>query len=137
MDPASGAAVREDVDMIIEDYYARLDGDTPSTALELVEPDVEFLISLPGREITGAGRADLQAYIDGRPAVGRRHRVSARGTDGDLEMVYGIITEGDGRGTGSFSSVALVSPQRRLVRYQAFFHPTFGMLEMPAGGGAA
>ncbi|MEU7813110.1 nuclear transport factor 2 family protein [Pseudonocardia sp. NPDC049154] len=122
--------------MIIEDYYAQLDGATPLAGLDLVEPDVEFLIALPGQEIRGSGRADLEAYIAGRPAVGRRHRIVSRGTDGDLEMVYGIITEGDGRGTGSFSSVALVSPDKRLVRYQAFFHPTFGMFPLPTGGAA-
>ena len=39
--------------MIIEDYYARLDGPEPLTGLDLVEPDVEFLIALPGTEVRG------------------------------------------------------------------------------------
>jgi hypothetical protein len=49
-------------------------------------------------------------------------------------MVYGVITEGDGRGTGSFTSVALISDDKRLARYQSFFHPTFGMFPLPGGG---
>jgi hypothetical protein len=121
--------------MIIEDYYARLDGAEPLTGLELVEPEVEFLLALPGTEVSGSGRDALRDYIAGRPAVGRRHTVLRRCVDGDLEMVYGIITEGDGRGTGSFSSVALISDDKRVARYQAFFHPGFGMFPLPGGAG--
>ncbi|SDG89726.1 hypothetical protein [Pseudonocardia oroxyli] len=119
--------------MIIEEYYTRLDGPEPLSALDLAEPDIAFLIALPGAEVTGDGHADLQDYIEGRPAVGRRHTVLRRSVDGDLEMVYGVITEGDGRGTGSFSSVALISPDKRVARYQAFFHPGFGMFPLPGG----
>jgi hypothetical protein len=117
--------------MIVEEYLARLDGPEPLIGLELVEPDVEFLIALPGREVTGTGRDELGAYIAGRPAVGRRHNLVRSAADGDLEMVYGFITEGDGRGTGSFVSVGLVSPDERIARYQSFFHPTFGMYPLP------
>ncbi|MGI5128022.1 nuclear transport factor 2 family protein [Pseudonocardia sp. CA-107938] len=119
--------------MIVDEYLARLDGPEPLSGLELVEPDIEFLIALPGREVAGSGRAELGAYIAGRPAVGRRHHLVRRGNDGDLEMVYGYISEGDGHGTGSFVSVGLVSPERRLARYQSFFHPTFGMYPLPGG----
>ncbi|MGW4527551.1 nuclear transport factor 2 family protein [Amycolatopsis sp. NPDC004378] len=122
--------------MIIEDYYARLDGPEPLSALDLVEPEVEFLIALPGNEIRGSGSADLKDYITARPAVGRRHHVRRRGVDGDLELVYGIITEGDGRGTGSFSAVAEVSPAGRVRRYQVFFHPEFSLFPLPRGGAA-
>ncbi|WP_431875754.1 nuclear transport factor 2 family protein [Amycolatopsis sacchari] len=119
--------------MIIDDYYARLDGAEPLTGLELVESDVEFLIALPGNEVRGAGREALRDYVAARPAVGRRHHVLRRSADEDLEMVYGVITEGDGRGTGFFSSVALISPDKRLARYQSFFHPGFGMFPLPGG----
>jgi hypothetical protein len=51
--------------------------------------------------------------------------------DGDLEMVYGIVVEGTGSGTGSFISVGLVSPGGRLARYQSFFHPEFAMYPLP------
>lgn len=119
--------------MIIDDYYARLDGAEPLTGLELVEPEVEFLIALPGDEIRGSGREALRDYVAARPAVGRRHNVLRRCADGDLEMVYGVITEGDGRGTGSFCSVALISSDKRFARYQSFFHPDFAMYPLPGG----
>jgi len=119
--------------VIIEDYYARLDGPEPMRGLELVEPTVEFLIALPGNEVRGTGSADLGDYIAGRPDVGRRHKILRTSVDGDLEMVYGIVTEGDGRGTGSFVAVALISPEKRVARYQAFFHPDFGMFPLPQG----
>lgn len=119
--------------MIIEEYYGRLDGPDPLSGLDLVSPDVEFLIAIPGQDVRGSGRADLEAYVAGRPAVGRRHQVRRSSVDGDLEMVHGVVTEADGRGTGSFTATALVE-DGRVVRYQAFFRPDFGMFELPVGG---
>ncbi|ABW12998.1 conserved hypothetical protein [Parafrankia sp. EAN1pec] len=118
--------------MVIPEYFACLDGLQPLSGLELVEPDVEFLIALPDHEVSGCGKEDLGAYIAGRPAVGRRHRVLRAVADRDLEMVYGQVVEGDGVGTGSFVSVGLVSPAGRLARYKSFFHPEFGMYPLPA-----
>lgn len=117
--------------MVIDDYLARLDGPSPLSGLELVEPDIEFLLALPTGEVSGSGHDDLAAYIAGRPAVGRRHNVIRRSVDGDLEMVYGTIAEGDGRGTGGFTSVGLISENGLLARYQAFFHPSFTMYPLP------
>ncbi|BBG02719.1 MULTISPECIES: hypothetical protein [Pseudonocardia] len=117
--------------MVIVDYYSRLDGPEPLSGLDLVEPDVEFLIALPNGEVTGSGRDDLAAYVSGRPPVGRKHAVLRSSADGDLEMVYGVVTERDGRGTGAFSAVALVSPNGLVARYQAFFHPSFTMYPLP------
>ena len=117
--------------MLIAEYFTRLDGPDPLSGLDLVEPDVEFLLALPDGQRTGQGRAALGEYIAGRPNVGRRHRVLRRSRDGDLEMVYGIVVEGAGSGTGSFVSVGLVSPAGRLARYQSFFHPEFGMYPLP------
>ncbi|NKQ54692.1 nuclear transport factor 2 family protein [Amycolatopsis sp. K13G38] len=122
--------------MVIEDYYARLDGPEPLSGLDLLEPDVEFLLALPGKEVTGRGRDDMRAYVAGRPAVGRRHNVVRRGSDGDLEMVYGFITEQDGRGTGSFTSVVLLSPDKKIARYQSFFSPAFNLFPLPEGEAA-
>ncbi|MBP2369461.1 nuclear transport factor 2 family protein [Pseudonocardia parietis] len=117
--------------MLIDDYFACLDGPNPLSGLDLVEPDIEFLLALPTGEVSGSGRADLAAYISGRPSVGRRHNVLRRSVDGDMEMVYGFISEGDGRGTGGFVSVGLVSENGRLARYQSFFHPSFTMYQLP------
>jgi hypothetical protein len=122
----------QEAGVVIADYFARLDGPDPMSALELAEPDIEFLLALPDREVRGSGLDDLTAYISGRPAVGRKHVVLRSSTDGDLEMVYGLVTEGDGHGTGSFVSVGLISPTGRLARYQSYFHPVFGMFPLPA-----
>ncbi|GAA4879224.1 nuclear transport factor 2 family protein [Actinomycetospora straminea] len=119
--------------MIIEEYYERLDGADPLSGLDLVAPDVEFLIAIPGHDVRGSGRPDLEAYVAGRPAVGRRHHVHRRAVDGDLEMVHGVVTEADGRGTGSFTATALVA-DGLVTRYQAFFRPDFGMFPLPVGG---
>jgi hypothetical protein len=118
--------------VVIVDYFARLDGPDPMSGLELAEPDVEFLLALPDREVRGSGRDDLGAYLASRPPVGRKHVILRSCVDRDLEMVYGVVTEGDGKGTGSFVSTALVSPAGRLARYQSFFHPVFGMFPLPA-----
>jgi hypothetical protein len=48
-------------------------------------------------------------------------------------MVHGIVTEADGRGTGSFTATALVT-DGLVSRYQAFFRPDFGMFTLPEGG---
>ena len=117
--------------MIIVEYFARLDGPDPLTGLELVEPDVDFLLALPDGQRTGHGRTALGDYISGRPDVGRKHRVLRQSRDGDLEMVYGVVVEGAGSGTGSFVSVGLVSPAGRLARYQSYFDPEFGMYPLP------
>jgi hypothetical protein len=118
--------------VVIADYFDRLDGPDPMSGLELVEPDIEFLLALPGREVRGRGLDDLGAYISGRPAVGRRHVILRSSVDRDLEMIYGAVTEGDGQGTGSVVSVGLLSAAGRLARYQSFFHPVFGMFPLPA-----
>jgi hypothetical protein len=118
--------------VVIADYFDRLDGPDPMRGLELVEPGIEFLLALPDREVRGSGLDDLGAYIAGRPDVGRKHVILRSCVDRDLEMIYGIVTERDGQGTGSFVSVGLVSPAGRLARYQSFFHPVFGMYPLPA-----
>lgn len=112
--------------MLIPDYYARLDGQEPLTGLELVDPDVRFLIVVPTGEVSG-GYDALCDYITGRPvAIGREHRVLRGSRDGDLESVYGQVTE-HGRSIGSFAALGRVTEGGRLSHYQAFFHPDFGM----------
>lgn len=113
--------------MLIPDYYARLDGPDPLSALELVEPDVRFLIAVPSGEISG-GFDELRDYITARPTgIGRVHRSLRCSTDRDIESVYGQVTE-RGVSIGSFSALGRVSEVGRLSHYQAFFHPEFAML---------
>ena len=113
--------------MLIPRYMQLLDGPRPLEALELLEPDLEFLLALPSGEVRGRSREEYRAYIDGRAAPpDREHRILRRATDRDLETVYGQVVEA-GRLIGSFVSIGLVSPAGLLARYQSFFHAEFGM----------
>jgi len=118
--------------MVVPQYMARLDGEKPFEGLELVEPDLRFLIAIPGRHITGESRDDLADYIANRNAVDRVHNVVRRAVDGDLEVVYGIVTE-RGEPTGAFLSAARISPGGRIHRYLSFFDADFRLIDWPAG----
>jgi len=119
--------------MILAAYMARMDSDDPAKALECMEPDLRFLIALPGREVTGQSRDDFAGYIAGRRAVDRVHHILRSAVDGDLEMVYGVVTDG-GRTTGAFQSLAVVSANGRIARYQSFFTASFELFDDGAGG---
>ena len=113
--------------MVLLEYLARMDVD-PATALELMEPDIEFCLSLPGKEVHGTSRADFAAYIGGRAAAGRVHEVKRHGRSGDLESVHGFVVDG-GESTGAFLSAAIISPAGLMARYQSVFTPAFGLTD--------
>src|SRR5947208_15251579 len=117
--------------MILAGYMACMDGDEPAKALEFMEPDLRFLIALPGREVVGRSREDFAAYIGGRHAVARVHHILRSAVDGDLEMVYGVVTD-SGRRTGAFQSLAVISANGRMARYQSFFATSFALADWPA-----
>lgn len=115
---APGSAAPEHV---LVEYYRRLDGPQPLTGLDLVHPDLEFLIALPGSSSTG-GRGDLAAYVDGRGEAGRRrrHNVLRRARDGDVEFVAGEILQ-DGARSGTFVGVVRLAPDGAFDRYLSLF----------------
>lgn len=117
--------------MALREYLASMDGQRPEQTLDLLEPDFRFLIALPGKEVTGRSREDFAAYIAGRNPVDRAHEVLRYSRDGDLETVYGVVTE-RGRYTGSFLSAAVVSPGGLLARYQSFFTASFELVDWTA-----
>ena len=114
--------------MVLRAYFAGMDSRQPERTLELLEPDFRFLIALPGKEITGASRDDFAAYIAGRNPVDRTHEILRHSRDGDLETIYGVVTEG-GEYTGSFHSAAVLSPGGLIARYQAFFSLSFQLID--------
>lgn len=114
--------------MVLRDYMAAMDGDDPQKALECVEPDFQFLLALPGGQVTGTSKEDFARYIAGRNAVQRVHEVLRSAVDGDLETVYGVVTE-SGRPTGAFLSAAVVSPAGKMARYQSFFTTSFELVD--------
>ncbi|MFD8868759.1 nuclear transport factor 2 family protein [Streptomyces sp. NPDC059590] len=114
--------------MALRAYMAGMDSRHPERTLDLLEPDFRFLIALPGREVTGTSREDFAAYIAGRNPVDRAHEILRHSRDGDVETVYGVVTEG-GRYTGSFLSAAVISPGGLLARYQSFFTTSFELVD--------
>ena len=114
--------------MVLREYLKCMDGPDPAAVLELMEPDLKFLIALPGGTRTGASTADFADYLAGRDAAGRRHQILRYAADGDTEMVYGAVVE-SGRRTGLFQSAAVTSPNGRMARYQSFFTPSFALID--------
>jgi hypothetical protein len=114
----------------LREYLTCMDGDDPNRALELMEPDLRFLIALPSGEVTGTSKADFAEYIAGREAVERVHEVLRYSADGDTEMVYGVVTE-SGKAIGAFLSAAVVSPGGLIARYQSFFSTSFALIDWP------
>jgi hypothetical protein len=113
--------------MVLLDYLARMDAD-PQSALELMEPDIEFCLSLPGGQVHGKSRADFAAYLGGRNAVDRVHEVKRLADDGGFESVHGYVVDG-GRPTGAFLSAAVISPAGLMARYQSVFTTDFGLVD--------
>jgi hypothetical protein len=117
--------------MALRAYMAGMDSRQPERTLDLLEPDFRFLIALPGKEIIGKSKEDFAAYIAGRNPVDRAHEILRYSRDGDLETVYGVVTEG-GRYTGSFLSAAVISPGGLMARYQSFFTTSFELVDWSA-----
>jgi hypothetical protein len=88
-----------------------MDSDDPARALELLVPEFRFHIALPGREATGRSKDDFAAYISGRNAVERVHKILRHSCDGDLE--------------------AVVTPDGHMARYQSYFTTTYDLIDLP------
>jgi hypothetical protein len=116
--------------MVLREYMARMDGQDPEKALELLEPGFRFLIALPGGQHSGASRADFAAYIAGRDAMDRRHEIVRYSVDKDVETAYGFVVD-QGVTTGAFLSAVQVSPAGLMARYQSFFTPDFDLVDRP------
>ncbi|MFI6931795.1 nuclear transport factor 2 family protein [Streptomyces sp. NPDC050287] len=114
--------------MALRAYMASMDSRHPERTLDLLEPDFRFLIALPGKEVIGNSKEDFAAYIAGRNPVDRAHEILRHSRDGDVETVYGVVTEG-GQYRGSFLSAAVVSPGGLLARYQSVFTTSFELVD--------
>ncbi|WNZ06447.1 nuclear transport factor 2 family protein [Streptomyces sp. 11x1] len=121
--------------MALRAYMATMDSRHPERTLELLEPDFRFLIALPGKEVIGKSKEDFAEYIAGRNPLDRSHEILRHSRDGDLETVYGVVTEG-GRYTGSFLSAAVISSGGLLARYQSFFTTSFELVDWSGQNGS-
>jgi hypothetical protein len=116
--------------MVLREYMARMDGQDPARALDLLEPGFRFLIALPGGRRTGTSREDFADYIAGRDAVDRRHEIVRYAVDGDVETAYGFVVD-QGVTMGAFLSAVRVSPAGLMAGYQSFFTTDFDLVDRP------
>ena len=109
-----------------ERYFAALDGPDPLSCLELVDEDVSFSIHWSdgekSREFTG-GRDELARFTEAGDTSGWAHYVVWSAQSGDVEFALGETRWDDGRRIGTFTAVALLGPDGRMVRYMTARSP--------------
>ena len=103
-----------------ERYFAALDGPDPLSCLELVDENVSFSIHWSdgekSREFTG-GREELARFTEAADMSGWAHYVVSSGQSGDVEFALGETRWADGRRIATFTAVAQLGPDGRMVRY--------------------
>jgi hypothetical protein len=105
-----------------ERYFEALDGPDPHSSLELVTEDVEFSIQwAAGADRKSSqflgGLEELRGFIDAGDTSGWAHHVVWSGADGGMEFALGETRWDDGRRIGTFTAVAQLGPDGRMVRY--------------------
>jgi hypothetical protein len=110
-----------DSDLALTRYYDRVDADDIDGAAEQFDPDARFAIILPGSTRRGTGRSGIADYLNGRGDVVRRHVILRTAADGDVEFVYGAVTENSTVTTGHFSATAHLTPAGLIDAYQVVF----------------
>lgn len=115
--------------MLIPQYMSNLDSGDIDAAMELVEPDIEFNIVLPGRIVSGTSKEELIGYVSGRPDVVRVHNVLQTAANKDYESVYGVVTD-DGKETGAFQASGRISENGKLARYLVYFDLDIRLFEL-------
>jgi hypothetical protein len=109
-------------------YYRALDEDRIDDALAMLDPDVRFVIVLPAGARRGHGRDDMGAYLGGRGVPDRAHVVLRESSDGDVEFLYGKVTDG-GSTTGRFLSGVRLGPDGLIASYQVTFDTEHVLVE--------
>lgn len=108
------------IDLQLAHYYSTLDDGRIADAVSLLHEDVQYAIVLPNGVVRGSHRKDMQAYLESRPPVQRKHHLLRSARDGDAEFVYGAVTD-DGNVTGRFTAVAHVDGDGMIDAYQVTF----------------
>jgi ketosteroid isomerase-like protein len=109
-------------------YYRSLDDGDIDGALDLLDPDVRFVMVLPAGVRHGHGRADMRAYLGGRGVPDRAHVVLRQSRDDDVEFVYGKVTDG-GITTGRFLSGVRLGADGLVLSYQVTFDTEHVLVE--------
>jgi SnoaL-like protein len=101
-------------------YYRALDEGRIDEALQMLDPDVRFVMVLPAGTRRGHGRDDMGAYLGGRGVPDRAHVVLRQSRDDDVEFLYGLVTDA-GTPTGRFLSGVRLGPTGLIASYQVTF----------------
>ena len=109
-------------------YYATLDDGRIDDALQLLAPDLRFVMVLPAGTRRGHGRDEMGAYLGSRGVPDRAHVVIRESRDDDVEFVYGRVTDG-GTTTGRFLSGARVGADGLIVSYEVTFDTEHVLVE--------
>ena len=99
------------VETTLSRYYRALDEGRIDDALQMLDPDVRFVMVLPAGTRRGHGRDEMGGYLGGRGVPDRAHVVLRQSRDDDVEFLYGRVTDG-GATTGRFLSGARVGCER-------------------------
>jgi hypothetical protein len=109
-------------------YYRALDEGRIDDALQLLDPDVRFVMVLPAGTRRGHGRSDMGDYLGGRGVPDRLHVVLRQSRDGDVEFVYGAVTDG-GTTTGRFLSGVRLGADGLIASYEVTFDTEHVLVE--------
>ncbi len=101
-------------------YYRAIDEGRIDDALQMLDPDVQFTMVLPAGTNRGKGRAEMGGYLYGREVPDRKHVLLRESLDGNVEFVYGKVTDG-GVTTGRFLSGVRVGDDGLIASYQVTF----------------
>jgi len=120
-----------DDDLTLVRYYAALDADAIDRAAAMLHPDVESAIHLPAGVRRGSTREDVVAYLRGRGDVVRRHHPLRGARDGDVEFVYGAVTEDEVRTTGHFLASVRLDDDGLIASYHVSFDVELALVPEP------
>jgi hypothetical protein len=115
-------------DTTLTRYYRALDEDRIDDALAMLDPDIGFTMVLPSGVKRGHGRGDMDAYLRGRGVPDRAHVILRQSRDGDVEFVYGKVTDG-GIPTGRFLSGVRIGAGGLVESYQVTFDTEHVLVE--------
>jgi len=113
-------------------YYGCIDDGRLDDALALLHEKVRFVMVLPAGTRRGEGREEMRGYLAGRGVPDRRHVVLRESRDGDVEFVYGAVTEGPSSNpvtTGRFLAAARLGADELIASYQVTFDLEHDLLE--------
>ena len=109
-------------------YYRTLDAGRIDDALQMLDPDVRFVMVLPAGTRRGHGRDDMGAYLGSRGVADRAHVVLRQSRDEDVEFLYGEVTDG-GTTTGRFLSGARLGADGLIASYEVTFDTEHVLVE--------